>query len=193
MQYAVCSITSTENQQVTPPPPEAQKLLKEFADVFPDTLPNELPPKRSIDHLIELTPGAEPPSRSPYRLSYVETNELKKQLTDLQTKRFIRPSVSPFGAPVLFVHKKEGILQLCVDYRVLNKITIKNRYPLPQIDNLINKLVGSKYFTKIDLYSGYYQIPLTKTISPKPLSALDTATLNTLSYPSVLPTHPPLS
>ena len=84
--------------------------------------------------------------------------ELKKQLDDLLNKGFIRPSVSPYGAPVLFVHKKEGTLRLCVDYRALNKITIKNRYPLPQIDELMDRLVGAKYFTKIDLYSGYHQI-----------------------------------
>src|SRR5213078_2877398 len=83
---------------------------------------------------------------------------LKKQLDDLLNKGFIRPSVSPFGAPVLFVHKKEGTLRLCVDYRALNKITIKNRYPLPRIEDLMDRLVGACYFTKIDLHSGYHQI-----------------------------------
>ena len=91
-------------------------------------------------------------------MSYEETNELKRQLTDLLQKGFIQPSTSPFGAPVLFVHKKEGTLRLCVDYRALNKITIKNRYPLPRIDELMDRLVGSCYFTKIDLHSGYHQI-----------------------------------
>jgi len=167
--YAVCSVTTMEeddrHQETTPP--EATKLLKEFSDVFPKELPAELPPKRSIDHWIELTLGAEPPSRSPYWLSYVETNELKKQLADLQQKGFIRPSVSPFGAPVLFVHKKEGTLRLCVDYRALNKVTIKNRYPLPRIDDLMDRLARSKYFTKIDLYSGYHQICIKEDDIPK--------------------------
>jgi len=85
----------------------------------------------------------------------------------LQQKGFIRPSVSPFGAPVLFVHKKEGTLRLCVDYRALNKVTIKNRYPLPRIDDLIDRLAGSKYFTKIDLYSGYHQIRIKEDDIPK--------------------------
>src|SRR3954466_15276826 len=132
--------------------------MKEFADVFLTELPNQLSPQRKIDYSIDLVPGAELPSRPTYRLSYVEMNELKKQLSDLLAKGFIRPSISPFGAPVLFVHKKEGFLRLCVDYRSLNKVTIKNRYPFPRIEELINRLAGSKYFSKIDLYSGYHQI-----------------------------------
>lgn len=138
--------------------PDVAMMIQKFIDIFPKTLPNQLPPKRSIDHTIELTPGVEPPSRSIYRMSYEETNELKKQLEDLLKKGYIRPSTSPFGAPVLFVHKKDGTLRLCVDYRALNKITIKNRYPLPRIEDLMDRLVGAKYFTKIDLYSGYHQI-----------------------------------
>jgi hypothetical protein len=111
-----------------------------------------------VDHAIDLIPGTEPPSRSIYRLSFEETNELKRQLDELLEKGYIRPSVSPFGAPVLFVHKKDGTLRLCIDYRALNKATIKNRYPLPRIEDLMDRLVGSCYFTKIDLYSGYHQI-----------------------------------
>src|SRR5438132_7214080 len=133
-------------------------IVKEFSDIFLDQLPNQLPTKRKVDHAIEVIPGTEPPFRSIYRLSYEETNELKKQLADLLQKCFIRPSVSPFGAPVLFVHKKEGTLRLCIDYRALNKITIKNRYPLPRIEDLVDHLSGACYFTKIDLYSGYHQI-----------------------------------
>src|SRR5216110_778317 len=89
----------------TPRTPEETKLMKEFSDVFPEELPNQLPPRRKVDDAIELTPGAEPPSRPTYRLSYVEIDELKKQLEDLLKKGFIQPSTSPFGAPVLFVHK----------------------------------------------------------------------------------------
>jgi hypothetical protein len=96
------------------------------------------------------------PSRPIYRLSQIEMEELRKQLTDLLKKGFIQPSVSPFSAPVLFVHKKEGTLCLCVNYRALNKLTIKNRYPLPRIEDLMDRLSGSKYFSKIDLYSGYH-------------------------------------
>jgi hypothetical protein len=146
---------------------EAKELIKEFADVFPDSLPATLPPRRTIDHAIDLIPGSAPPSRPTYRLSFVEMDELKRQITDLHNKGFIRPSVSPFGAPVLFVHKKEGTLRLCVDYRALNKITIKNRYPLPRIDELMDRLAGTKFFTKIDLYSGYHQIRIKEEDIPK--------------------------
>src|SRR5437868_1229306 len=155
--FAIYNLT-TSDDKIIPIPQEAKSLIKEFQDIFPSTLPNNLPPKRTVDHSIELIPGSEPPSRPTYRLSYLEMNELKKQLSELLQKGFIRPSVSPFGAPVLFVHKKEGTLRLCIDYRALNKITIKNRYPLPRIEELMDRLIGSKYFTKIDLYSGYHQI-----------------------------------
>src|SRR5205085_8503719 len=100
----------------------------------------------------------EPPCTPIYRLTYQEMVELRTRLADVLKKGFIRPSVSPYGAPVLFVHKKEGTLRLCVDYRALNKITIKNRYPLPRIEDLMDRLVGACYFTKIDLHSGYHQI-----------------------------------
>jgi len=147
-----------KSHTIRQPPPEVRNILNEYKDIFPETLPSHLPPERSIDHAINLVPGAEPPHRPIYRMSFEEMNELKRQLTDLLSKGFIRPSTSPFGAPVLFVHKKEGTLRLCVDYRALNKITIKNRYPLPRIDELMDRLVGASYFTKIDLYSGYHQI-----------------------------------
>ena len=138
--FAIYNLT-TSDDKIIPIPQEAKSLIKEFQDIFPSTLPNNLPPKRTVDHSIELIPGSEPPSRPTYRLSYLEMNELKKQLSELLQKGFIRPSVSPFGAPVLFVHKKEGTLRLCVDYRALNKITIKNRYPLPRIEELMDRLI----------------------------------------------------
>ena len=144
------------------PADEAQSialpLLHSFADVFPADLPEELPPRRDVDHRIELEPGTTPPSRPTYRLSPTELDELKKQLADLTKHGFIQPSKSPFGAPVLFVKKKEGELRMCVDYRALNKITVKNRYPLPRIDELMDRLHGAKYFSKIDLRSGYHQV-----------------------------------
>ena len=91
-------------------------------------------------------------------MSFSENDEVKKQLTDLLSKGFIRPSGSPFGAPILFVRKKDGSLRLCVDYRMLNKLTIKNRYPLPRIPELMDRLKGASVFSKIDLRSGYHQI-----------------------------------
>src|SRR5215470_4865521 len=118
----------------------------------------ELPPEREISFSIDLVPGTGPISIAPYRMSPIELAELKRQIEELLAKYFIRPSVSPWGAPVLFVKKKDGSLRLCVDYRQLNKVTIKNKYPLPRIDDLIDQLKGASVFTKIDLRSGYHQI-----------------------------------
>ncbi|GJT53239.1 putative nucleotidyltransferase, ribonuclease H [Tanacetum coccineum] len=111
-----------------------------------------------IEFGIELIPGAEPISKAPYRMAPVELKELKEQLQEMLENGFIRPSVSPWGAPVLFVKKKDGSMRLCIDYRELNHITIRNRYPLPRIDDLFDQLQGAKYFSKIDLRSGYHQL-----------------------------------
>jgi hypothetical protein len=138
--------------------PRTASLLEQFKDVFPDDLPSGLPPRRDIDHRIELVPGAAPPSRPTYRMSMPELDELKKQVADLLAKGFIQPSKSPFGAPVLFVKKKDGSQRMCVDYRALNKLTIKNKYPLPRIDELLDRLQGAQYFSKIDLRNGYHQV-----------------------------------
>jgi hypothetical protein len=135
-----------------------KSLLEEFKDVFPSDLPSGLPPKRDVDHKIELQDGKEPPTKAPYRMSPTELNELNKQLEDLTSKGFIQPSKSPFGAPVLFVKKKDGTQRLCIDYRALNKITIKNKYPLPRVDELLDRLTGAKFFSKIDLRNGYHQV-----------------------------------
>src|SRR5215213_2249375 len=159
--FTVC-MANIPNENFSTTTPEVKTLLQEFSDVFPENFPDHLPPRRNVDHAIKLIPGSEPPSRPIYRMSFDEMNELKRQLADLLKKGFIRPSISPFGSPVLFVHKKEGTLRLCIDYRALNKITIKNRYPLPRVDELMDRLVGANYFTKIDLYSGYHQIRIKK-------------------------------
>jgi len=137
-------------------------ILREFADVFPDDLPEGLPPQRAVDFAIELKPGTEPPSKAPYRLSHSELAELKKQLDDLLAKGFIQPSVSPFAAPVLFVKKKDGTSRMCVDYRMLNEATIRNRYSLPLIDDLFDRLLGASIFSKCDLRSGYHQVRIRK-------------------------------
>ena len=147
-----------EKEVKTEYPVQVGEILRDFSDVFPKDLPKELPPQREVDHRIELIPGAEPPHRAPYRMSPQGLDELRKQLKDLTEKGYIRPSVSPFGAPVLFVPKKDGGVRMCVDYRALNKVTVHNRYPLPRIDELLDRLQGSRFFTKIDLRSGYYQI-----------------------------------
>ena len=125
--------------------------------MFPEELLG-LPPQREIEFAIDIVPGATPASITPYRMAPVELKELKLQLQELLEKGFIRPSVSPWGAPVLFVKKKDGTLRLCVDYRQLNKLTIKNKYLLPRIDDLFDQLKGASIFLKIDLRSGYHQL-----------------------------------
>lgn len=136
----------------------ARRLVAEYRDVFPDDLPPGLPPAREVDHKIELIPGSSPPSRPTYRMSATELEELKKQLEELTKSGFIQPSKSPFGAPVLFVKKKDGTMRMCVDYRALNNITIKNKYSLPHVDELFDRLHDAECFSKIDLRSGYHQI-----------------------------------
>jgi hypothetical protein len=153
--------------QVDPLAVARQKVLSSFRDVFPDELPAGLPPSREVDHRIELTPGATPPSRPTFRLSEKELVELKKQLEELVKAGFIQPSKSPFGAPILFVKKKDGTMRMCVDYRALNNVTIKNSYPLPRVDELFDRLQGAKYFSKIDLRSGYHQIRIVADDVPK--------------------------
>jgi RNase H-like domain found in reverse transcriptase/Reverse transcriptase (RNA-dependent DNA polymerase)/Integrase zinc binding domain/Retroviral aspartyl protease/Chromo (CHRromatin Organisation MOdifier) domain len=143
------------------------RTLAEYRDVFPDALPDGLPPSRDVDHRIELIPGSSPPSRPTIRLSATELDELKKQLTELEAAGFIRPSKSPFGAPILFVKKKDGTMRMCIDYRALNRITIKNSYPLPRVDELFDRLQGARYFSKIDLRSGYHQIRIAPEDVPK--------------------------
>ena len=138
----------------------------EYADVFPDDLPG-MPPDRDIEFVIELQPGTAPISKRSYRMPPNELAELKVQLQDLLDKGFIRPSSSPWGCPALFVKKKDNSLRLCVDYRPLNAVTIKNKYPLPRIDILFDQLAGAKVFSKIDLRSGYHQIKIKPCDIPK--------------------------
>ncbi|KAI3748391.1 hypothetical protein L6452_11427 [Arctium lappa] len=132
-------------------------IVREFSEVFPDDL-TSLPPERQVEFQIDLVPRAAPIARAPYRLAPSEMKELMSQLQELLDKGFIRPSTSPWGAPVLFVKKKDGTMRMCIDYRELNKVTIKNRYPLPRIDDLFDQLQGACYFSKIDLRSGYHQL-----------------------------------
>jgi hypothetical protein len=134
-------------------------VVCEYADVFPDELLG-MPPDRDIEFAIELQPGTTPISKRPYRMPPAELAELKKQLQELLDKGFIRPSTLPWGCPALFVKKKDESLRLCIDYRPLNVVTIKNKYPLPHIDVLFYQLVGAKVFSKIDLYSGYHHIKI---------------------------------
>ncbi|KAL1220070.1 RNA-directed DNA polymerase-like protein [Cardamine amara subsp. amara] len=118
------------------------------------------PPARGDALTIELDPGTTPIPRALYHLALAEITELKKQLDDLTDKGFIRPSSSPWGAPVLFVKKKDASLRLCIDYMGLNKVTINYKYPLQRIDELLDQLQGASWFSKIDLASGYLQIAI---------------------------------
>ena len=150
---------STSSSASADPLEDARReVLERWPQVFPDELPAGLPPSREVDHKIELIPGATPANRPTFRLSEWELGELKKQLEELVKAGFIRPSKSPWGAPILFVKKKDGSMRMCVDYRGLNNLTIKNSYPLPRVDELFDRLQGAKFFSVIDLRSGYHQI-----------------------------------
>ncbi|GKB40504.1 putative reverse transcriptase domain-containing protein [Tanacetum coccineum] len=141
-------------------------IVRDFPEVFPEDLPG-LPPTRPVEFQIDLIPGAAPVARAPYRLAPSEMKELSEQLQELSDKGFIRPSSSPWGAPVLFVKKKDGSFRMCIDYRELNKLTVKNRYPLPRIDDLFDQLQGSSIYSKIDLRSGYHQLRVREQDVPK--------------------------
>ncbi|GKC99775.1 putative reverse transcriptase domain-containing protein, partial [Tanacetum coccineum] len=141
-------------------------IIQEFLEVFPDDLPR-LPPARKVEFQINLVPGAAPVAQTPYRLAPAEMQELSAQLQELFDKGFIRPNSSPWGAPVLFVKKKDGSFRMCIDYRELNKLTVKNRYPLPRIDDLFDQLQGSRVYSKIDLRSGYHQLRVREEDIPK--------------------------
>ncbi|GJY86354.1 putative reverse transcriptase domain-containing protein [Tanacetum coccineum] len=140
--------------------------VRDFPEVFPEDL-SGLPPARPVEFQIDLIPGAAPVARAPYRLAPSEMKELSEQLQELSDKGFIRPSSSPWGAPVLFVKKKDGSFRMCIDYRELNNLTVKNRYPLPRIDDLFDQLQGSSIYSKIDLRSGYHQLRVREQDIPK--------------------------
>ena len=152
--------TSGEARKDGPLPRHICKVLGKYKDVLTNELSQELPPRKEVNHKIQIIPGFKPPSKAPYLLNEKELLDLKKQLNDLLSRGYIRPSKSSYGAQVFFVDKKDGKLRMCIDYRALNKVTIKNNYPLPWIDNLFDRLAGAKYFSRIDLKSGYYQIQI---------------------------------
>ena len=134
---------------------DIHRVVGEYVDVFPYQLPG-LPPQRVIDFGIALHPGTSPISMTPHRIAPVELQELRVQLQELLDKGFIRPSTSPWGTPVLCAKKKDKTLRLCIDYRQLNRVTIKNRYPLPRIDNFFDQLRGARVYSKIDLRTSYH-------------------------------------
>ncbi|KAI3805311.1 hypothetical protein L1987_27555 [Smallanthus sonchifolius] len=141
-------------------------VVRDHSDVFPEELP-DLPPDRQIEFRIELIPRAKPVARSPYHLVAFKVKELMKQIQELLDKGFVRPRTSPWGAPVLFLKKKDRSMRMCIDYRELNKLTVKNKYPFPRIDDLFDQLQGAKYFSKIDLRLGYHQLKVQEEGVPK--------------------------
>jgi hypothetical protein len=142
------------------------KVVSEFPDVFLEDLPG-MPPERKVEFAIELVPGTAPISKRAYRVSRPKLVELKKQIDELSEKAYIRPSTSPWVAPVPFVEKKDGTRRMCIDYQALNEVTIKNKYPLPRIEDLFDQLRGASMFSKIDLRSGYHQLRIRPSDIPK--------------------------
>jgi hypothetical protein len=136
--------------------PDLQQVLNAYEDVFSD--PNTLPPRRQLDHAITLEHGATPTNNRPYRYSPLQKDEIERQVQEMLAAGIITQSMSPFASPVLLVKKKDGSWRFCVDYRRLNELTIKNKFPLPIVDELLDELVGTKYFSKLDLRAGYHQI-----------------------------------
>jgi hypothetical protein len=134
-------------------------VVNVFPDVFPEELPG-MPSDRDIEFVIELKPGTTPIYKTPYRIATLELAELKENIKELLEKGFIHPSLSPWGAPVIFVLKKDGTQRLCVDYRALNEVTIKNKFPLPRIDDLFDQLHGACVFSKINLRSGDHHLKI---------------------------------
>ncbi|GJS99739.1 putative reverse transcriptase domain-containing protein [Tanacetum coccineum] len=141
-------------------------VVREFSEVFPKDLPG-LPPIRQVEFQIDLIPGTAPVARAPYRLAPSEMQELSNQLQELSDRGFIRPSTLPWRALILFVKKKDGSFRMCIDYRELNILTVKNRYPLPKIDDLFDQLKGSSVYSKINLRSGYHQLRVKYEDIPK--------------------------
>jgi hypothetical protein len=142
------------------------RIVSEFPDVFPEELPG-MPPERKVEFAIELIPCTAPISKRSYRVSGTELVELKKQIDELLEKGYIRPSTSPWAAPVLFVETKDGTKRMCTDYISLNEVTIKNKYPLPRIEDLFDQLRGASVFSKIDLRSGFHQLRIRPSDIPK--------------------------
>ena len=144
-----------------------KELVDEYKNVFPDTLSKGRPPKRDIVHDIFIEEGAKPPNRPPYRLGPAEQDEMEEQVKNLLAQGFIRPSASPYGAPILFVPKKDGRWRMCIDYRAFNKQIMKDQFPLPHIDSLLERLGQATDFTKLDLASSYHQIAREETLIQK--------------------------
>ena len=179
-----------------PPPhsnPAVRRLLAEYADVFPQTLPMQLLPQPPNEHRILLMTDSPNPCLPTYRMSLTELDALRDRLKELLDHGFIRPSQSPYSAPVLFVNKKDGRLRLCVDYRALNQQAVRNAYPLPRVDEVLDKLQSAVSNSKLDLVSGYHQLRMHLANIPKPPSARVTVTSSSPCSPLASLGLPPAS
>jgi hypothetical protein len=134
-------------------------VVRDFLDVFLEELPG-MPPYREVEFVIDPLPGTAPISKQPYRMSVEELKKLKKQLTELQEAGYIHPSSSLWGALILFIHKKDGLRGICVDYRTLNDVAVKNKYPLSRIEDLFDQMRGASVFSKIGLRPGYHPMKI---------------------------------
>ncbi|MCO5564362.1 hypothetical protein L7F22_018022 [Adiantum nelumboides] len=142
-------------------------ILDEYADCFLEALSGQLPPERPQDHSIDLIPGSAAPNKPPYKVSAAQQEEIMTQANEFLQKGHIQPNSSPFCSPVLLVPKKDGSWRMCFDYRALNKITVKNKFPIPHIDDVLDRLQGASFFNKIDLKSGYHHIRVNPADVPK--------------------------
>ncbi|PKU87302.1 RNA-directed DNA polymerase [Dendrobium catenatum] len=157
-QHGLVLLLLVENKEQKQHPSEIQPLLREFHQVFPDKLPTGVPPMREVQHAVDFIPGSVIPNRPTYRMSPKNYEELQRQVEELISAGFVRPSASPCAVPALLVPKKDGTWRMCIDSRTVNKITIKYRFPIPRVDDLFDQLSGACIFSKIDLRSGYHQI-----------------------------------
>ncbi|WVZ75520.1 hypothetical protein U9M48_023565 [Paspalum notatum var. saurae] len=166
-EVGISASTSGHLHQMEARPTDGIRVVCDYPDVFLDELPG-MPPDRDIEFLIELLPGTAPIAMRQYRMAPIEHEEVKKNIDELLAKEYIRPSSSPWAFPVLLVEKKDtDVKRMCVDYRALNKVTIKNKYQLPRIDDLFDQLQGACVFSKIDLRSGYPQLKIRLSDIPK--------------------------
>lgn len=155
----------TERDGVTPVPDEMQRLLETFAGIF--KTPTQLPPAREIEHRITLKEGSDPVNVRPYRYAHFQKEEIEKQVNEMLQSGLIRPSSSPFSSPVLLVKKKDGSWRFCTDYRALNNATVKDRFPIPTVEDMLDELHGATIFTKLDLTAGYHQVRVHPPDIPK--------------------------
>ncbi|MCO5610236.1 hypothetical protein L7F22_064472 [Adiantum nelumboides] len=157
----------TESSNSSPLDVSRRAFLDEYADCFSEALPGQLPPERLEDHNIDLIPDSAAPHKPPYKVSAAQQEEIMTQMNELLQKVHIQLSCSPFCSPVLLVQKKDGSWRMCIDYRALNKITVKNKFPIPRIDDVLQRLQGASFFSKLDLKSGYHQIRVNPADVPK--------------------------